>query len=104
MKSVIPTAVNVHIKNAVLQDVTTCSFCKTDVSEKSFASIIIVETTGGCYLLLTLLLALLISSNLIKEAIYSSETSVLTRVTRRHMPEKDILYIHRRKKLESYKI
>jgi hypothetical protein len=35
-------------------------------------------------------------------AIRSSETSVLTRATHRHIPEDDILHSHRREKLKSY--
>jgi hypothetical protein len=36
------------------------------------------------------------------EAICYSETSVLTRITRRHIPEAGILYSHRRENLKSY--
>jgi hypothetical protein len=44
---------------------------------------------------------LLIISNLMVEAMRSSEMAALTRVTRRHIPEDGIFHSHRRENLKS---
>jgi hypothetical protein len=87
---------------------------RTNVSEEHIASIIMVTKFRelGTKLRVTSSPSLLATANvgcslpilatLILEAIYSSETSVLTRGRRRHIPEHGILLSHRRENLKSY--
>jgi hypothetical protein len=63
---------------------------RTDVSEELSPSII--RVTRICEL----------GTTLMKEAQSSSETSVLTRATRRNIPGDAILHSHRRENLKSY--
>jgi hypothetical protein len=59
---------------------------------------------NACHLLTYWFLAVLISSTLKMEAIYSSETSVATQqTTRSYIPEVDTLHNHRCENLKSYK-
>jgi hypothetical protein len=64
---------------------------RTDVSEELSASFIRVRRIDE------------LGTTLMKEALRSSETSVITRATRRNIPEDAILHSHRRGNLKSYK-
>jgi hypothetical protein len=102
----------IDTKNAVFWDVATCRSCKTDVSVQSIVSIIRVKITSGiettlavyfsCYLTVNFVPSSPILSTLITEAMRSSETPVLTRVTQRNIPEDGILHSHHSENLKSY--
>jgi hypothetical protein len=88
---------------------------ETDVSKELIATIIRVErfselgttltvTSNRSTLLVTanVVLSLLILFNLMMEVMCSSETSVVTRATRRHISENGIDLSHRLENLKSY--
>jgi hypothetical protein len=87
---------------------------RTDVSEERIASIIRVKRIRellSYYIFLHSVLRFLVIANVHRspilvtmriEAIRSSETSVLTRASRRNIPEDGSLHSHRRENLNSY--
>jgi hypothetical protein len=81
--------------------VTPYGFVRSDVSEERIASITFHRTVLQLLVTANVVSSSLILFALMMEAIRSSETSVLTRATWRHIPD-DILHSHSSENLKSY--
>jgi hypothetical protein len=76
---------------------------RTDVSEKRSASIIVfLRTVRQLIVTAEVVPSSPILVNLMMRELRSSEASVLTRVTRRNIPEEGVLHSHPHENLKSY--
>jgi hypothetical protein len=86
------------MKDVVFWDVASCGSCKNRRFEGTDRSVFQLVVTGN------VASSLLILFTMMMDAICSSETSVLTNATRRHIQNDGILHSHRHENLQSYNV